>query len=383
MYIRRVLSAFLLLSSAVAGMGSALERSPEADNPPSNAAWQAPAYSDKELGTKALETVIADIKSDDSDIRAMAAGVLGSAGNKAAEALLKNLLNDVNKHVRIAAAEALWKLGSPVGIKTLYAIINDVPAQEPVAHSPLVELKTISQNKIREHAIEAVVRMRGGKAVELLFSLKNDTYGAVRDVAARELSSLGYEEEMTQFIDALGSHDEAIRYQSAAVFAKICNAAALPKLKELLKNEPSVKVKTSVLDAIACIPERNSAAAELLVLSDDANPTVKYKAVVAMSGIKNKKVSARLAEINSDTGDIKLKLAILPALVPVSGKQKLETVSQALYAADPEIKVLAVRTLVNFEPDDAKPLLAAALSDENAEVKLEAALQLLRRLSKK
>ncbi|MCX5786379.1 MAG: HEAT repeat domain-containing protein [Elusimicrobia bacterium] len=359
-------------------------------------AFGAQVYSDKELGTKALETVIADIKDKDSDIRAMAAGVLGNAGNKAAVGILTKLLNDPDKHVRITAAEALWKLDSPAGMKIVYAIINDVPAKEPVDHSPMIELKTIFQNKIREHAIEAVVRMKGEKAGDLLFSLKNDVFGAVRDVAARELSRLGYDEEMTQFIDALSSENEAIRYQSATVFSKICSAAALPKLKELLGKETSLMVKTAVLDAIACIPERKSATEALMALADDDNPTVKYKAIVALAGIKDKKVSAKLAEINSETGDIKLKLAILPALISPSagnamdgqaggaaGKPELETVSRALEARNPEVKISAVRALENFNPQEAKPLLGAALADENASVKLEAALQILRRFSKK
>ncbi|HAH31939.1 MAG TPA: hypothetical protein DCL44_06465 [Elusimicrobia bacterium] len=360
-------------------------------------AFGAQVYSDKELGTKALEAVITNIKNEDSDIRAMAAEVLGNAGNKAAVKMLTGLLTDINKHVRITAAEALWRLGNPSGLKTVYAIINDVPAKEPVNHSPLIELKTISQNKIREHAIEAIVYMKGAKAEKLLFSLKNDAFGTVRDVAARELSSLGYNEEMTQFLDALDSEDEAVRYQSAAVFSKICNAAALPKLKELLGKEVSIRVKTAVLDAIACIPERKSAAQALLLLADDKNPTVQYKAIVALAGIKDKKVSAKLAEINSGTGDLKLKLAILPALISRSAdaaiggqpaddasvRPELETISRALNALSPEVKISAVKALENFNPQEARPLLGAALADANATVKLEAALQILRRFSKK
>ena len=46
------------------------------------------------------------------------------------------------------------------------------PAAAP-ADNPLAELKAISQNKIREHAIEAFSRMKGEKAETVLLKLKD------------------------------------------------------------------------------------------------------------------------------------------------------------------------------------------------------------------
>jgi len=239
---------------------------------------QAAPLSRKELGRKALRTVVTHLKNEDSDIRAHAAEILGGAGNKAAVGMLKNMLGDRDKYVRIAAARALWELGSPAGMKIVLGIINEVPAQGPVVvtNSPLVELKIISQNKRREKAIEAYAWMKGEKGAELLYQLKNDNYGPIRDAAARELARLGHDEELARFTEALSSGQEAIRYEGASILSKICPPSAAAPLAKLLAEEKSVRVRMAALDALKCNPSRKSAAAILIKLADDDNLTVKY-----------------------------------------------------------------------------------------------------------
>jgi len=337
-----------------------------------------------ELGRKALGTVVAHIKSDDSDVRALAAEILGDAGNKSASGILRKLLEDKDKYVRIAAARSLWELGSPVGVKTLYAIINDVPAQGPVAvtNTPLVELKIISQNKIRAKAMETLVKMKRGKASDILFKLKNDNYGTIRDAAARELARIGYDEELAQFTEALASEDEALRYESALVMGKVCSAAAAEPLKNLLVSEKSVRVKMAALDALNCNPSRKEALGVLLKLADDDNPTMKYKAMTALAGIKDPGAQAKLAAVAAGTSDIRLKIIAQKGLILGGTPPDAATVRGALDAVSPDIKLAALDVVAAFPEDQAMPLLAAALDDINVQVKLSAALQVLKRFSR-
>ena len=341
------------------------------------------AQSPKELGKKALETVAAHIKDKDSDVRAKAAEVLGEAGNKAAGGVLAGMLQDKDKYVRIAAARSLWELGISSGLKTVYAIINDVPARGTVVNSPLVELKMISQNKIRERALEALVYMRREKAADILYKLKNDDYGAIRDAAAKELAGLGHEEELAQFTGALSSDDEAVRYESATALAKICAADAVSPLAALLGTEKSVRVRVAALEALACNPEKKSAAAELLKLADDANPTIKYKAVAALCGIKDEKVKAKFEALAAETTDTRLKLAVQKGLLLAGGKGELHVAENGLNAISPEVRIEAVGLLERFSADEARPLLDRALDDESPLVKLAAALQIIKRFSLK
>ncbi len=346
---------------------------------------QAQTISKKELGRKALQTVVDHLKSDDSDVRALAAEILGGAGNKAAAGMLKTMLEDRDKYVRIAAARALWELGSPAGMKVVLGIINDVPPQGPitVTNTPLVELKIISQNKIREKAIETYAGIKGEKGADLLYKLKNDNYGPIRDAAARELARLGRDEELAQFVDALGAEDEAIRYESALVLSKICHPAAAEPLAKLLAADRSVRVKMAALDALKCASPKNEAAAELIRLADDQNPTIRFKAVAALSGIKDGKVKAKLISLAAGATDIRIKIAAQKGLMLSGVPADPRTALDAMSAASPEVRLEALAVTAAFADADALPLLAQALDDPDTKVKLEGALQALKRASKK
>lgn len=339
--------------------------------------------SNKDLGRKALETTLSYIKSQDSDIRGMAAEILGQTGNKSAAGVLKKLLADPDRHVRINAAQALWNLGDPSGLKIVYNIIGDVPAQGPVGNSPLVQLKIISQNKIREHAIEALARMREEKAAEMLFSLKNDNYGAIRDVAARELARLGYSDELAQFLDAVTSEDEAIRFEGANILAKICNSDAVAPLKNLLLNEKSIRVRIAALDALKCMGGGKGALDELLKLADDPNPTLKFKAVGALSAIRDKRAFEKLKAISGATNDINLKIASLRGLMAGGEKPDAEVFTRAFDSNNQDVKLDALKALQNVPDAGAKQYLLTALGDNSVNVRLGAALQVLKRFSRK
>lgn len=346
---------------------------------------QAQPFSKKELGTKALRTVVDHLKSDDSDVRALASHILGEAGNKAAGGMLRKMLGDKDKYVRISAARALWQLGSPAGMKDILAIINDVPAQGPipVTNNPLVELKIISQNKIREKAIETYAWMKGEKSAALLYGLKNDSYGPIRDAAARELARLGRSEELAQFTAALADGDEAIRFESCGVLGKVCHPSATAPLAALLAAETSMRVRMAALDALKCSPSRGEASALLLKLSEDENPTIKYKAVTALGGIKDNKVKARLAAVAAETQDIRLKIAAQKGLIQAGAPADIDTVRSAMTAASPEIRLDALEAAASVPDEDAYLLFSQALDDPDTTVKLTGALQILRKASRR
>lgn len=336
-----------------------------------------------ELGKKALALVAGHLKDKDSEIRAQAAAVLGAAGNKAAAGVLEQLLQDGDKYVRIAAARALWELGSPAGLKPLYEIIGTVPQVKKSEIPALAELKLISQNKIREKALEALAAMRGEKAAELLFKMKNDDFGPIRDAAARELARLGHREEFSQFAEALASEDEALRYESASALARICSGGATPRLAALLEGEKSVRVRIAALDALSCDPGKKAAAAQLLKLADDANPAIRFKAVAALAGLKDEQVKTKLAAISAETTDIRLKLAAQKGLLLAGAKGEVGVPERGYEAISPEVRIEALDLLESFSPEEAAPLLTRAIEDESVRVKLTAALQIIKRFSKK
>jgi HEAT repeat protein len=299
--------------------------------------------------------------------------------------MLKRMLADKDKYVRIAAADSLWKLNSTAGLKTVYAIIDDVPAQGPipVTNTPLVELKIISQNKIRARAMQALAEMRGKKASDILYKMKNDNYGTVRDAASKELARLGYEDELTPFTDALASEDEAIRYEAAVSLSRICAPEAVAPLRTLLPAEKSVRVRMAALDALECNPGAKEAAEELMSLADDQNPTIKFKAVAALSRVKDPKVAAKLGTLASESSDLRLRITAQRGLMLSGALPDAETAKNGLASSNPDIRLAALELLPGFPDDEAAALLGAALDDANVRVKLAAALQVLKRFSKK
>ncbi|MDA8130731.1 MAG: HEAT repeat domain-containing protein [Elusimicrobia bacterium] len=346
---------------------------------------QAQPPSKKELGHRALQSVVDFLKNDDSEVRGLAVEVLGEAGNKAASGMLRKMLQDRDKHVRIAAARSLWRIGSPAGIKTLQAIIDDVPAQGPVAvtNTPLVELKIISQNRIREKAMEAYAWMRGDKAADLLYKLKNDNYGTIRDAAGKELARLGHEDELALFLDALSDQDEAIRYNAATLFASICSKDAVAPLAKVAASGDSVRVRMAALDALACSPGKKGASPELLKLTEDDNPTIRYKAVSALGGIKDDKVLARLTAISSQDKDVRMRIAAQRALMLSGAPTDISVARDAMTAASPDVRLEALEVAASFPEDKSLPLLAAALDDPDTKVKLYGALYILRTAERK
>ncbi|OGS12420.1 MAG: hypothetical protein A2234_05300 [Elusimicrobia bacterium RIFOXYA2_FULL_58_8] len=336
-----------------------------------------------DLGKKALAVVAGHLKDANSDIRAQAATVLGAAGNKAAAGVLGKMLQDRDKYVRIAAAHALWELGSTAGLKTIYEILKNVPDVKGAESSPLAALKIISRNKIREKALETLAAMRGPKAAETLVRMKDDDFGPIRDTAARELARLGRTEELARFVDALASEDEALRYESASALSRICAGGVTQGLLSLLETEKAVRVRLAALDAIKCDPGKKAAAAQLLKLADDANPAIKYKAITALAGIKDDTVKSKLGAIAADTTDIRLKLAAHSGLIAAGAKGDVAVPERGYEAISPEVRIEALELLESFSPEEAQPLLTRAIDDENVRVKLTAARQIITRFSKK
>jgi len=338
--------------------------------------------SNQELGRKALGVTLSYVKDRDSDVRSLAADVLGQTGNSSAAGVLKKMLADPDKYTRINAAQALWELGNASGMKTIYAIIGDVPAQAPVNNSPLAELKIISQNKIREHAIEAMARMKGKKAAEMLFELKNDVFGSIRDSAARELARMGYSEELEQFLDAAASEDEAMRFEGANSLSKICSSAAAESLRGLLAPANSMRVRIAALDALKCSQGGKAAVPELLKLAEDPNPTIRFKAVSSLSSIRDGKAFEKLKEISRTTNDISLKIAALKGLADGGEKADVELLTRAFDSTSQDVKLEALEALQLVADEDARKCLLLALDDSSVTVRLGAALQVLKRFAK-
>lgn len=131
----------------------------------------------KQIGNPAVEMLITALKDDKLLIRIGSARVLGAIGNPQAIEPLKITLNDDEKDMRQAAAEALDKLGwQPDTSKTgaVYWIIKgqwDRCAEigEPAIEALIATLRDMDEG-VRQAAVEALAKI-GEQAVPPLISM--------------------------------------------------------------------------------------------------------------------------------------------------------------------------------------------------------------------
>ncbi len=343
------------------------------------------SFTDKdkhELAKKALERIVVELKQGKADIKAYAIECIGKTGNKRIAPVIRKYLSDNNGYVKIAASKALFMLDDKSGLETLYSIINDAPAQSPL-NDPLVELKNIAANKVREKAIETISLLLKLKAKDMLIKIKSsDQYGLIRDVASRELAAMGEKEDLDGFYLGLSSTDEETRIQTAKIFTKIC-PANVSKILEILKSEKSVKVKMFLLESLRCAVSDKRSAEELIKYSDDKNPTLRYKAVSSLAKYSNKESISKLNSIYMDTPDANLKVTAMAALLE-KGKIKAsyEEISQIFSYSDSQLKRKLIALSDFLDEEKAFQFLSLAMQDKDVYCAMDASLKIITRIKK-
>jgi HEAT repeat protein len=328
------------------------------------------------LPKKALETIIKNLKQGDIEIKTYSIEILGQLGNKRVIPIIKEYLKSENKYIKISAAKSLWQLEDKSGLDILYEIVNDSPSQATI-NDPLVELKNIAQNKIREKAIETIVFMLGKDSRDFLIKIKNnDTYPVIRDVASRELAKLGSGEDLDVFISSLNSEDEETKYQAAQILSKIC-PSKISKITDSLKKEKIAKIKMFLIDAIACSKNKKDAMDEIIKLADDKNPTIRYKAINAMDGIDDKKILDKLQLIYSDTPDMNLKTLSM-CLLAKYGKLQIKAEDLTDLPLELDLKKKVISASEYMDKTLAYNFLNKMLNDPDPYISLEAAKYIIK-----
>ncbi len=333
------------------------------------------------LPKKALEIIVKNLKEGDALVKAYAIEALGETGNKRIVPVIKKYAKDQNGYIRVAAGWALWKLEDESGLEVLYSIINEAPAQSPV-NDPLVELKSIAENKVREKAIEKVTAILGKRSKEMLVKLKNsDSYAFIRDVASRELAALGEKEELSGFYEGLSSPDEETRLQTAQIFSRICPKDS-SKLLEAVKKEKSSKVMMFLLEALRCDIKNKQAMQVLLSFCDDKNPTLRYKALYSLSNYSDPQAVEKIKTIYADTPDANLKVEAMSYLLSKGLiKADYEEITQIFSYGDSDIKRRLISLSGYMEKEKASLFLSSAMEDKDPYAALDACVKVIKTAS--
>jgi len=331
----------------------------------------------------ALNTIVSHLKNSDSDVKAYAIEALSKTHNSKLIPIIKKYLDDPSKYVQISAVKAMWELGEVKYVSKLADIINDTPKENIYKNDPLTQIKIISQNKIREKAIEAMVDLSGIKASKFLLELKeNDNFPQIRDVASRELAKIGFKDELTNFYQALNSNDEEIRNQAAQDLIRICPDEA-GEILIAIKKEKSIRVKILMIESLKCAELNSKDEEDVIKFIDDENQTIRYKAIFILVNSNSQKVLEKLKKVYEDTPDINIKLIVAKKLL----KENLIKIEQSDVEYfnsinDSEVKRNFIG-ISSYIPELSLNYLINYLNDSNPYVQIDSAIQIIQMEKKK
>ena len=178
------------------------------------------AYAE-ETQEQQVERLIRELQDEDSSVRA--AGSLVQIGKDAVPALIQALQDQhAEGFARMHAAEALWQIGTPEGIK----------ATVPVVIQALQDLDA----DVRRHALIALgnIGERAKDAVPILVLTLQDQDKVVRHGAAWALGRMG-KDAVPALIQAL---------QGTEVYLRVCAASALGNIGEGAKDAVPILIQS-------------------------------------------------------------------------------------------------------------------------------------------
>lgn len=272
-------------------------------------------------------------------------------------AILGNALRDPQAQVRAAAARALAYTESALALPLLLAALDDRDPwvryfaarslgrhASPEALPALARLAQSDEARhVRASAIEALGHIGGPRAVAVLAPLAADED---RDIARAALAGLG-----------LVSHPDALP----------------PLLSALRSPQPERQ-----LDAVRALAERGGAGAAgalQWVATADPNAEVARAAIEALARLATPEAIAALVALTANEARREACIAALAQ----AGEQHAEQVARGLSHAQPAVRRAIVEALARMKRPLASELLATALDDPEASVRL-AAVQALDRL---
>jgi len=208
------------------------------------------ALSDDEVPTEGAEwaraeALVDSLSSNQPELRMAAANALGRIGSKAGTKALVRHLEDPDSRVRARAARALGRIGDPRAIAGLRERLDD----------PAVE--------VRREAADSLGRIGGEESLSALLELLDDDSETVRRIAADSLGNFGSAKPLDALVSLLSDENEAVR--RAAVFSLIEILSNAPgqkshQLRETMVEKLSATDHRSVVDSLVDILEQGTQA---------------------------------------------------------------------------------------------------------------------------
>ncbi|MFB2922954.1 HEAT repeat domain-containing protein [Aerosakkonema funiforme] len=311
-----------------------------------------------------LPTLIWALENDTPKVRATAARALGQMESPIAYPYLLNALMDGDAWVRYYATRALGTHAYPEAMDTLAQLACSDPATQ-----------------VRIAAVEALGRVGGPRAVSILASLAEDSSSAddlVRS-ALMALGEIGHPNSLPPLLSALRSSDLQRRIYSARALGKRGGTGVEAALYSLVAVDSGLFDETSGTTIFKPVPEVNaneaivsSSYGELGILPSH-EPTVSQvhlvqAAIEALAQLSTPEAIAALLELTSTHQVNKVCIAALTNL----GEEHIVAIGRGLKHPHTKVRAAAIDVLMRLKHPHASEFLIAALDDKDSSVRLAA-----------
>ena len=289
-----------------------------------------------------VDSLLEELKDEESDVRESAAYVLGKIGSeKAVEPLIKALA-DEDSTVRESAAYALGKIGSEKAVESLMKALTDERSdiREKAAHAlgrigsekavePLIKvLTTHKESDVRGRATYALGDIGSEKAVEPLIKvLTTHKESEVRGRAAYILGRIGSEKAIGPLVEALTTDENrGVRGRAASALGRIGSEKAIGPLVEALTTDEDSPIRSNAAFALGRIGSEKAIEPLVEALTTDEESCVRWRAAEALGDVGSEKAIEPLKSALKDEGKYtqgKVKDAAFASLEKISRKSKM------------------------------------------------------------
>jgi HEAT repeat protein len=177
---------------------------------------------------------------------------------------LAEALKDESEYARRAAVEVLNEIGSTGSVKELFSVIKD------------------DDWWVRSRAGDALAEIGGPKVVDAVVSLIKDEDEEIRRTAIEILNATKDERAVDALIAATDDADWWVRERAVDALSKIGNPKALPKLLDMLGNNP--KTDTVVIRALGKIGSQKHIS-KIVPMLNSPEREVQVEAIKAISSL--------------------------------------------------------------------------------------------------
>jgi HEAT repeat protein len=370
----------------------------------------------------ALGRVLGD---PDASVRLAAAGAMGASGATEAVGPLLGHLDDPAPNVRAEVAQALARIGDPSAAVPLIGKVSDSAPEvrravarslgelgDPRAASALILALRDGVAQVRVEALSALGRLGSQEAVLAIAPMLEDrTSPEVRVAATAALGRIGSEPAVRALIRALGAEDATAKVSPVRDALEMSGAKAVPLLRQALEQFGSGNVAAgaalvlgsmrapgagpaiveamrkgsldaySGLRALADLGDPSALPAVLELLSD-SNAMVRRQAVLAVSALLNpsRHDGSAVEPLDAALGDARAapdeKEQIARALGRTGATRALKSLLPLAKSKSLGLRLSAIDAMGTLGPAGQDETLLAALGDDNAGVRLHAALSL-------